>query len=629
VNIHTEHISLLHSDQSSGLEVNDLPQVFSSGYTYTGSALALDWVKSRIQDCSEHDQCKPRDDACLPDRVLSIGPRDSSEDANHYSDIQLYVSCNEKTPYITLSHMWGDHQPLKLLKNNISDFQKTITWASLPKTFQEAVLFARSLDIFYIWIDSLCIIQDSVEDWREQSGKMASIYENSYLTLAAAAATSSLGGCFRQPSTFLTGYVTDGIEKVSPEDHGAVMTLIRASTEKPVLFSHGHSEHRLPTRLEGEQLPLLTRGWVYQERLLSPRVLFFGDVDVLWECNEMPVCYCKAWTKYHIRHHSVQTVKSFHASALQLGKNDITPPLPESIGTRWNRIVEDYSTLNLSFMSDQLPAIAGVAKQVQRCFPGSQYVSGVWTKSIVQNLSWKINHAFESRKKISSSPTNLPSWTWLAAQTQVSYPPGKFLSSAKTCPIVLSTNFAQDGNDPFMDVTSGNIKLEGYLLEVKLRTITTVDQHNSRNQEVKQRRGMIVVGRKGFWYPYTLDATTKRLEWHSVLPLWVKNLPTTKRALLSEEHLTLDGDEDVDVQAPFMLSNFDVVTDVQQAARRLWCFAMGRYENDDRPDKDSFLLLELIDEGQCLYRRVGFDQCSVSGSIFQGMGEDRQVITLV
>ncbi|TVY55546.1 hypothetical protein LCER1_G002742 [Lachnellula cervina] len=66
----------------------------------------------------------------------------------------------------------------------------------LPPSFRDAVIVTRELGIRYLWIDSLCIVQDDLDDWRKESAQMDRIYGMSFLTIIAAGASHSQGGCF-------------------------------------------------------------------------------------------------------------------------------------------------------------------------------------------------------------------------------------------------------------------------------------------------------------------------------------------------------------------------------------------------------------------------------------------------
>jgi hypothetical protein len=100
--------------------------------------------------------------------------------------------------YVALSHCWGTlgKHPLRTTTDNLQEHISGISWSTLPKTFQDALKITRELGIDYIWIDSLCIVQDSEEDWRQESREMGLIYERARVTIAAAGAADSSPKCF-------------------------------------------------------------------------------------------------------------------------------------------------------------------------------------------------------------------------------------------------------------------------------------------------------------------------------------------------------------------------------------------------------------------------------------------------
>lgn len=103
----------------------------------------------------------------------------------------------------TLSHCWGPSQPLKLLTSNIESMRQEIPIASLPRTFQHAVIVASHLGLEYLWIDSLCIIQDSTQDWLQELGLMEDVYTNSICNIAASHSSDGHGGLFRKRNPHL------------------------------------------------------------------------------------------------------------------------------------------------------------------------------------------------------------------------------------------------------------------------------------------------------------------------------------------------------------------------------------------------------------------------------------------
>lgn len=154
--------------------------------------LAQHWFVSCLKN---HDECASRSidyQYWHPLRLIDLGASDQPLSAR----LKIFLDCEGCLDYMTLSHRWGSAEVLKLLKKNSDELVKSIPTKYLPKTFLEAMLVTRSLNIRYLWIDSLCIIQDSPEDWLQQATVMNRVYKNSIITIAATGAKDSLGGLF-------------------------------------------------------------------------------------------------------------------------------------------------------------------------------------------------------------------------------------------------------------------------------------------------------------------------------------------------------------------------------------------------------------------------------------------------
>jgi hypothetical protein len=145
-------------------------------------------VRSWLEKCgTTHNLCQSYIEigpSYLPTRILEIeGSRKS----------RLYVPStpNVQGQYVCLSHCWGENVPLQTTESTLRAFQDPgIAWETLPLSFQHAVDLTYQIGLKYLWIDSLCILQDSLEDWRHVGSKMAQIYSKSYITLATTAARS-------------------------------------------------------------------------------------------------------------------------------------------------------------------------------------------------------------------------------------------------------------------------------------------------------------------------------------------------------------------------------------------------------------------------------------------------------
>jgi hypothetical protein len=229
--------------------------VKSSISGYTGSDEAISTARAWLATClSQHSTTCPTDlPSRLPTRVLRIDGPDQ---------VALHISKDEDEPYACLSHCWGS-SPLSILRTNTAtlvEFQSGIPWDSLPNTFRDAIHFTRQLGLRFIWIDSLCIVQDSADDWRYEGGMMANIYEAALFTLAATKAPSAGSGLFaRSKPKHLSRILTLDSQDIHTED--AVHAI--------------HAREGMPHELQsGDSLPLLSRGWVrYFNREIAQRAL--------------------------------------------------------------------------------------------------------------------------------------------------------------------------------------------------------------------------------------------------------------------------------------------------------------------------------------------------------------------
>ncbi|KAK3389989.1 heterokaryon incompatibility protein-domain-containing protein, partial [Podospora didyma] len=158
----------------------------------------------------------------------------------------------------------------------------------LPPTFQDSIQFCLALNVRYLWIDALCIIQDDSLDWQIKSSKMADIYRNAYITLAATSSNSGSGGCFAEQRI------------PAAAEHTLHLSDDLSSLFGDIRFREAAKHWTTPlTRSSSLSYPLLTRGWVFQERVLSPRVLHFCAQEMVWECNTTSMCECRSLPIYN------------------------------------------------------------------------------------------------------------------------------------------------------------------------------------------------------------------------------------------------------------------------------------------------------------------------------------------
>lgn len=278
--------------------------------------------------------------------------------------LRLAVNLATSEPYVTLSHCWGNSQPLTLTSANLNKLQTRIAYDSLPRTFQDAVTVTRALGVRYLWIDSLCIIQDSTKDWEVQCTKMAQIYSGSIVTIAGVAAPNPDSGFMypRKPLCQMVLQTTDGEES-------GVITVSH--------FGYQRVNNYCPTTELNS--PLLQRGWVLQERLLSGRILYFGSKNMYFECSEaynFDNCHCSISRTYLGDDTAAKRLIGQFKSAYQIFEY-------------WVEIVETYGKTFLTHATDKLPALSAIASEFHRV-TGYRYLAGLWQEDLPRALTWFI-----------------------------------------------------------------------------------------------------------------------------------------------------------------------------------------------------------------------------------------------
>lgn len=230
-----------------------------------------------LRDCVEnHSDCPRSSISTLPTRVLYVDP-----DSNK---LRLDITDAKRGNYVALSHCWGSIMPLKLTASTLNLYASGISMETLPKTFQDAVIIAKNLCIDYIWIDSLCILQDSPGDWASESCRMADVYTNALVTIAADQSADCTGGIFAERA----------------EEHAKSLPIQVASCSCSycTIFARWRRRRFYPfANQAADHFParsgLHSRGWTLQERLLSTRMLHFTPTELVWECTTQISCECR------------------------------------------------------------------------------------------------------------------------------------------------------------------------------------------------------------------------------------------------------------------------------------------------------------------------------------------------
>lgn len=240
------------------------PQTTLSNLPSSTSPLRSALLRAWLDVCNELHPCRRQPQGSFPTRLLGLSNSDSLK----------LVSGQEVSsqPYIALSHCWGELAPGEIpwyctTDDNISSREEGSQFrvSDLPLTFRDAIEVSQGLGIHYLWVDSLCIIQGSKEDWTKESKRMEDVYAGAYCTIAATSAANSHEGFLRRDMESDHVYVHN-------KDNPSQQAYIRTKTTN---FSQ-----------EIESAPLNQRAWVLQERLLSCRTIHFGSREMYFECGQ-------------------------------------------------------------------------------------------------------------------------------------------------------------------------------------------------------------------------------------------------------------------------------------------------------------------------------------------------------
>ena len=407
-------------------------------------------ARSWIQNCLEnHEKCgasnadRPeralKDNNHLPARVIDVGPSDGSEAP------YLYINHGNLGQFVTLSHCWGNAVTVQTTKATLAIHMKQISMLELTKTFQDAIIITRNLGFRYLWIDSLCIIQDDSKDWEVQSALMASIYGSSIVTISAASSPNSKVGFIHPrpsyPSVSLTYTLCDG-------SVATVQLRRRLKAFKETVTSG----------------PLYQRAWTFQERLLSRRILHYAEGQLHWECQETCLSEDGRSVPGDYKLKSNSRLSYIAASPL----NNLES---RSLYLDWYRTVEAYTKGDLTRASDKLPALSGLAN-VFSGRTGDRYLAGLWESDLKVGLLWCAARSDAPRLR---RPLNYraPSWSWAALDGHINFPTSDFYPNRLySIPRVdfalrdLEVVVQLSGSDPYGMVASGTISATGRLKPV-------------------------------------------------------------------------------------------------------------------------------------------------------------------
>ncbi|KAK7189182.1 HET-domain-containing protein [Paraphaeosphaeria sporulosa] len=357
------------------------------------AAPALQEAKRWLEAClHNHQECSRPDSTFTPTRLVQISP-----------ECRLCEMGTQVEPYAALSYCWGGDQVFKTTMQMRPRYLDTIDSTQLPQTLQDAIYVAQHLGLNYIWIDALCIIQDSIPDKAVEIGRMAQVYGNATITIGATRASAVWNGFLstRSPLAAATPNMVFALPCQLNGRYTGSVTL-------------------LPFTSEGIQ-PLDTRGWTFQERVLSPRIIDFGTLRTQYTCQTpLKRVPSDGWSHLPLDRAYGTGLDARLIANLLAGLHP-----PEEMLHHWMTIVEGFTSRGLAFATDKLPAIAGMAEHYGTLLD-DQYCAGLWRRGMPANLLWtagdriqQIYKDFEPR--LSGADVAAPSWSWAAVSRVVTH----------------------------------------------------------------------------------------------------------------------------------------------------------------------------------------------------------------
>lgn len=354
----------------------------------------------------------------LPTRVVDLGELDDP------NQIRLINTGGATGQYMTLSHRWGSNgllHPVKLTKDNLDGYCRAIPYSTLTQTFKDAFKICHNLGIRYIWIDALCIVQDDEADWEREAMRMGEIFEGSVCTIAA----------------------VDSLDAQGEMDHGLFMPRCRPrmSIEMPCLEDANMKQdirlenirRRFDLAVEGSRWS--ERGWVFQEKALSRRMVYYTKDQLFWTCTE--ACHDEQNTEYEFSSQrktvlmlgcksSEDELSSEKEAPLANLRTSVHASWGSSMNTGFREVFENYSRSKFTHWSDRTVAINSLFSRIEK-HSGILFRAGISSTTAARDLLWEPLRPHESEANSEETTDEackrqyLPSWSWLSHNGPISY----------------------------------------------------------------------------------------------------------------------------------------------------------------------------------------------------------------
>lgn len=407
--------------------------------------IARNW----ISDCQLNHRCSEAVPTLTTQYIDGVRPARMIDVAafQHSSQDVRLVEMDQVCTYVALSYCWG-HDPSYVTKQDTLLSRLTrISYNDLPKTFQQAVTATRNLGYRYLWLDALCIVQDSLQDWERESQKMGIVYSQAVVTIAATESRGVHDGFFNHQSC----------SEISPSWRTMVVRGFTTRRKPTELLLYEKTCPSVNPATDMATGALAQRAWACQERILSARILHYKNKQIYWECRQAA--------------HLEEGVPSFsdNTDRVHTGPNLVLELTFHDLDlffriSMWYRetLQNHYSTRQLTYASDRLPAISGLAKLVQGSMKMT-YLGGLWKEELQFGLFWGTVDMVP-RSTVNASP----SWSWASYETPLCWPMTVFNSFPPALFDLDDYSIEIASSDSFGRVNGGVLKITGLICVVQI-----------------------------------------------------------------------------------------------------------------------------------------------------------------
>jgi len=369
-----------------------------------------------------------------------------------------------------------------LTSNNFQQMAEGIEVSTLSKNFRDAIIVTRGLGLRFIWIDALCIIQGSTEDWALESAKMGRYYKGGTVMISALASLNAGDGILKTRDVDLNSV------KVSVNGANAFIRPVLHDALSVLSSSDRTCAARDPIAIQ----PLNDRAWSLQERLFAPRILHFSSQQMIWDCK---TCVVSEDNQYHFDNWNTHRSDLLNLEGGKGNSKGESAKRPSIKSTGWYNLVEAYTSRHITYNSDLLPGLSGLAGSVQE-LTGHKYIAGLWYGNatvFIRSLLWSVAYDNLVIRKEEAIPSlnGSPSWSWASIEGKISYGyQWSFRYPQEAIdPIFFLREARLATSNPFGQVRGGKLGLVGQIHPFKGPTTFAEFQARKRIERWSIRKG--------------------------------------------------------------------------------------------------------------------------------------------